>query len=221
MLLAAVAYLDRKMTEIKNAGRVASAERIARLPEESAFAALAAGGHDREGELELPVHPAEAGVEAHLGEDEGDLGHHDVVVVQAHQRGLAAHLLADVVAEDGELVLGGLDLDFLHGISGRETKQLKGQFTPGRKFVQAKVFPGRPRKDPMLRWIFALLLALPARADLPAVVAQGLRRQAGVDFVSIDARRVAVTGDLQAGETLEVVHVSSFEAPMLPGGGSQ
>ena len=28
-LLAAVAYLDRKMTEIKNAGRVASAERIA------------------------------------------------------------------------------------------------------------------------------------------------------------------------------------------------
>ena len=28
-LLSAVAYLDRKMTEIKNAGRVASAERIA------------------------------------------------------------------------------------------------------------------------------------------------------------------------------------------------
>ena len=28
-LLAAVAYLDRKMTEIKNAGRVGSAERIA------------------------------------------------------------------------------------------------------------------------------------------------------------------------------------------------
>jgi cell division protein ZapA len=53
-LLAAVAYLDRKMTEIKNAGRVASAERIAvmaalNITHELLSSRNHAGGFDIEG----------------------------------------------------------------------------------------------------------------------------------------------------------------------------
>ena len=53
-LLAAVAYLDRKMTEIKNAGRVGSAERIAVMAALNITHVLLssrnhAGGFDTEG----------------------------------------------------------------------------------------------------------------------------------------------------------------------------
>ncbi|HEY6239237.1 MAG TPA: cell division protein ZapA [Burkholderiales bacterium] len=53
-LLSAVAYLDRKMTEIKSAGRVASAERIAvmaalNITHELLSSRNSAGGFDMEG----------------------------------------------------------------------------------------------------------------------------------------------------------------------------
>ena len=53
-LISAVAYLDRKMTEIKNAGRVASAERIAvmaalNIAHELLSSRNTAGGFDIEG----------------------------------------------------------------------------------------------------------------------------------------------------------------------------
>ncbi len=53
-LLSAVAYLDRKMTEIKNAGRVASAERIAvmaalNITHELLSSRNSASGFDMEG----------------------------------------------------------------------------------------------------------------------------------------------------------------------------
>lgn len=53
-LLSAVAYLDRKMTEIKNAGRVASAERIAvmaalNITHELLSSRSNGGGFDMEG----------------------------------------------------------------------------------------------------------------------------------------------------------------------------
>ena len=53
-LLSAVAYLDRKMTEIKSAGRVASAERIAvmaalNITHELLSSRTHAGGFDMEG----------------------------------------------------------------------------------------------------------------------------------------------------------------------------